>query len=461
MDFHLDALSNLPNVTVFTAYQKEELEEVYQSLAWGYFGNLSDVSNQDFQKIWGRTKNDTISSSEITASSRLLNVRCGKGKTAIWLAQQTGCEVVGVDMSEVCIANAIAQAQNHPSLRLSFHQAEATSLPFPDGWFTHVLCQGTLAKIPEPELALGEIHRVLQERGTFMFDEMVTPGSALSKVVAKQVDRQEGLTSTWSPDDWREKLAQLSFLVLEAEDLSEIVKQNCKVLSELQQLDRSEQSYLDRRIWEAIDSGKVEWWFYKCQKVTNWLSWICETSNTEELRLKYDIWASAYEADVEKHWRFMTENAALTLEKALPLKEALILDAGAGTGLVGEALAKRGYTNIVAADLSEEMLASARNKQVYKVLHQCNLEDPQAFDSLETFDAIIAAGMFAYAHAGVGVLQNLFRFLKPGGLFVATMRSDYYKEMERSLFELPWSVIAQSEFKIYENEVMYILVFRK
>lgn len=193
----------------------------------------------------------------------------------------------------------------------------------------------------------------------------------------------------------------------------------------------------------------------------DWLSWICNTSNTEELQRKYDIWASNYEADVDKHWRFMTENAAQALEKVLPMKEAFILDAGAGTGLIGEALGKRGYTNIVAADLSEEMLAQAAKKQVYKVLHRGNLEDPQAFDSFDTFDAIIAAGVFAYAHAGVPVLHNLFRFLKPGGFFVATMRSDYYNEMQQAMSEMPWSLIAQEEFNIYQKEVMYVLVFKK
>ncbi len=43
---------------------------------------------------------------------------------------------------------------------------------------------------------------------------------------------------------------------------------------------------------------------------------------------------------------------------------ARVLDAGAGTGLAGELLAGRGYTNLVAMDLSESMLREAARKLV-------------------------------------------------------------------------------------------------
>ncbi len=191
-----------------------------------------------------------------------------------------------------------------------------------------------------------------------------------------------------------------------------------------------------------------------------WLSWICDSSSAEELRVKYDTWADTYDGDVEKDWRLMPRNAALALQKVLPTKDAKILDAGAGTGLLGEALAELGYTNVIAADLSEEMLAVAKKKQVYKEFYQCNLEDSQAFGK-ETFDAILATGVFALAHAGVAVLQNLFGFLKPDGVLVMTIRGDYRNQMQEALDKLPWSLVSQDEFGIYEQDVMYVLVFRK
>ena len=145
----------------------------------------------------------------------------------------------------------------------------------------------------------------------------------------------------------------------------------------------------------------------------DWLSSICDSQSTEELKDKYDTWANNYDTDVKKDWSFMPVVIAKTLSKLLPDKQCSILDAGAGTGLVGEALAKEGYTNLTAVDLSEQMLAIAKEKQVYQNLFQSNLENPAIFNNSVQFDVIITAGVFAYAHAGVEVLNNLFTTSTP------------------------------------------------
>lgn len=193
-----------------------------------------------------------------------------------------------------------------------------------------------------------------------------------------------------------------------------------------------------------------------------WLSKICDSQSTEELKRNYDSWAKTYDTDVRDDWSFMPANIAQTLSKLLPQKDAKILDAGAGTGLVGEALAQQGYTNLTAVDLSEKMLAIAKDRQVYKALYQCNLEDSQIFSNSVTFDVIIAAGVFAYAHAGAEVLNNLFGFLKEEGVFLLTIREDYRSEMQTALEQLPWTLVSEENFPIYdEAKLMYLLAFKK
>ena len=193
-----------------------------------------------------------------------------------------------------------------------------------------------------------------------------------------------------------------------------------------------------------------------------WLSWICDSKSIDDLRRKYNTWASTYDTDVEKDWEFMPGNIARTLSQLLPQKESVILDAGAGTGLVGEALAQKEYSNITAVDLSEKMLAIAKEREVYKDLHQSNLEDSQMFSNSVTFDAIIAGGVFAYAHAGVKVLNNLFCFLKEEGIFLLTIREDYRPQMQTALEGLPWTLVSEEHFPIYdEAKLMYLLAFKK
>lgn len=192
-----------------------------------------------------------------------------------------------------------------------------------------------------------------------------------------------------------------------------------------------------------------------------WLSGICDTQSTEELKNKYDSWANNYDADVKDDWSFMPATIALTLRNLLPNQNAEILDAGAGTGLVGEELAKQGFTNLTAVDLSEKMLAIAREKQVYKNLIQDNLEDAFLSNYVK-FDVIITAGVFAYAHAGIEVLNNLFSFLKEEGIFLLTIREDYRREMQTALGELPWQLVSEESFPIYdESKLMYLLAFKK
>jgi len=108
------------------------------------------------------------------------------------------------------------------------------------------------------------------------------------------------------------------------------------------------------------------------------------------------------------------------------------------------------------------MLDIAKERQVYKALHQGNLEGDSIFGNSTNFDAIITAGVFAYAHGGVDVLNNLFSFLKEKGIFVLTIREDYRHEMQNSFDKLPWKLVSEENFPIYDDtKLMYLLAFEK
>jgi predicted TPR repeat methyltransferase len=86
--------------------------------------------------------------------------------------------------------------------------------------------------------------------------------------------------------------------------------------------------------------------------------------------------------------------AGYVRDRASPL-----LDAGAGTGRVGELLAILGHSNLVALDLSDAMLARAQERDVYDALHQGALGDRLALGD-DAFGALVAArkvhsGLFA------------------------------------------------------------------
>ena len=158
----------------------------------------------------------------------------------------------------------------------------------------------------------------------------------------------------------------------------------------------------------------------------NKVQWVYSSRNNQELEDRYDQWASEYEADLTRDFDYAgPPRAAELLARHVP-KDARILDAGAGTGLVGQILAGLGYGNLTAMDLSQGMLEESRNKNVYRELRQMVMGEPLDFPT-GAFDAVISVGVLTVRHAPAGSLDELVRVTKQGGHIVFTLRPDVYE----------------------------------
>ena len=98
-----------------------------------------------------------------------------------------------------------------------------------------------------------------------------------------------------------------------------------------------------------------------------------------------------------------------------PTKDMKILDAGAGTGAIAEMLKVRGYTNVDALDISQEMLNLAATKNLYKKLICAPLTEAY-MKEIETaeYDVVLCAGTIVYGQVKPGALEQCARFVKPG-----------------------------------------------
>ncbi len=434
------------------------------SLHWGYFDNLETAKTEDFIEACQRWNHYLLERSKINGSSKVLDVGCGNGNTAIWLAETTGCEVVGIDLSGVRVKNAQEKAKNHSQLRISFEKASATNLPFADNSFTHVWSQATIYHIQEREKALQEIQRVLQEGGTFIFDDLITPTSEISPLGLKYVYERLLFKPSFSFEGYADFLSQLGLLVSDKTELSDHLNKSYELLSKLALEKYPDLSAAYKKMCEAITKREVGWAFYLCTKVSDRLAWIYETDDQETLRNKYDAWATIYDSELDEPYRCSPIESAQALAQVLPQKDATILDAGAGTGMVGEALAALGYTQITGVDISEKMLEIAKNKQVYQNLYQGNLGEDLTFFDNEGFDAIISVGVFTFGHVHPQALTKLSGLLKPQGYFILTVRSDYYntnESLKQVLDGLSWRLITQKELNIFESEPVCVLVWQK
>ena len=147
----------------------------------------------------------------------------------------------------------------------------------------------------------------------------------------------------------------------------------------------------------------------------------------EEARAIYDQWSVSYDADnLRRGFRLPPLGAGL-LARYLGGTDGPVLDAGCGTGLVGETLGLLGYGPITGCDLSPEMLAAARRTGAYAALHTVDLGQPLPFDAA-AFAGFICVGSFGPGHAPPVSLKHLAQVTRPGGYGVFNLIEATYED---------------------------------
>lgn len=162
-------------------------------------------------------------------------------------------------------------------------------------------------------------------------------------------------------------------------------------------------------------------------KAQDRVQWVYSSKTNQELQERYDQWAEQYDEDLENEFGWIGPQYAVEVFSKYVFPQARILDAGAGTGLIGALLFEKGYRELVAMDLSDGMLAQANKKNVYKALHRMVMGEPLDFPS-DSFDAVISVGALTEGHAPASSLVELVRVTKPGGYVIYMLRTDLYEQ---------------------------------
>ena len=148
--------------------------------------------------------------------------------------------------------------------------------------------------------------------------------------------------------------------------------------------------------------------------------------SNDELRALYDAWAGQYDQDLQAFGYSYPPVIAGLVARYVREREAPILDAGAGTGIVGEVLAILGYTRLTGIDLSDGMLAVAQAKGVYAELKNQTLGERLDFAD-NAFAAVVSAGVLTTGHAPPSCLDELIRITRPGGHLIFTLSTPVYE----------------------------------
>ncbi|SFR56329.1 class I SAM-dependent DNA methyltransferase [Litoreibacter janthinus] len=103
-----------------------------------------------------------------------------------------------------------------------------------------------------------------------------------------------------------------------------------------------------------------------------------------------------------------------------------VLDVGAGTGLLAEALRPISDVKIDALDLSADMLAVAGRKGIYRDLIVGDLTKALPIEAGQ-YGGVVSSGTFTHGHVGPEVLDQLLTFASTGALFVLSVNAEHFE----------------------------------
>ena len=141
-----------------------------------------------------------------------------------------------------------------------------------------------------------------------------------------------------------------------------------------------------------------------------------------DIEEEFDTGAADYEA-MSAEWDYRGAQDGADFAMRHMGADASIVEAGCGTGLIGEILKNNGYKTLTGVDISAGMLEVAEQKGAYTGgLHKANIcSMPFADDS---FDGLICVAVLTYAADMEKVFKEFDRVLRSGAIMMFSHRID-------------------------------------
>lgn len=212
---------------------------------------------------------------------RALDVACGRGASAVHLAEQFGCHVTGLDYGADTIAAAEAAATESGAASLtSFRQGDAENLPFDTGTFDALISECSFCTFPQKAVAAKEMARVLAPQGRLGLTDMTVDGP-LPDDIQSLLSWVACVAGAGTPDDYVATLRGAGFtdFVVEGQShalLDVVTDMRRRLLGvelaaglgrlDLGDLNLDEGKRLARRAVELIDDGRAGYMLIAARK---------------------------------------------------------------------------------------------------------------------------------------------------------------------------------------------------
>lgn len=121
-------------------------------------------------------KRELIEMLNIRGNEKALDLACGTGDITFALGEKLPAgEATGLDITKGMIEIANRKLGEKNVNNVSFQLGDIMSMPFADATFDYVTCGYALRNVPDVELALAEINRVMKPGGRFISLDFAHP----------------------------------------------------------------------------------------------------------------------------------------------------------------------------------------------------------------------------------------------------------------------------------------------
>jgi ubiquinone/menaquinone biosynthesis C-methylase UbiE len=160
--------------SAYANYASEVYREVRIETYGEDFGQTSWATTEESREIPHRLA--------LKSDSSVLELGCGSGGYALYVAEAVGCRVVGLDINVPGVQNANQlAAERGLAEQVHFEQCDVSkSLPFKDGTFDAVFSNDVLCHLAGRPTVLGEMFRILKPGGRMLFSDALVVGGMLS-----------------------------------------------------------------------------------------------------------------------------------------------------------------------------------------------------------------------------------------------------------------------------------------
>lgn len=152
---------------------------------------------------------------------RVIDIGSGIGGPARTLADEAGCRVTGVDLTEeFCNAARVLTERVGLADRVEFQQGDATDLPFGDAGFDAAILEHVTMNIEDKHRLFREVHRVLRPLGRMALYEIIAGENSPVKYPVPWAD-DERISFLLTGTEMQQPIEDAGFTPLVWRDVSE------------------------------------------------------------------------------------------------------------------------------------------------------------------------------------------------------------------------------------------------